>query len=553
MNSTAKSSSCPGLAVVASALFVYTLGGCGDGAASGDGSNGAGGAAGGWFSDESQDAGASDSSGAKSDAGGLPAKDTAAPPPPEKEPEADFGAPESSPNFVYIPATDADRLVRISGASLAVSLIEVSAQPTRVKVLPNDDIALVLHRGADELAVVRSTEAGDQVTTLPILPHCNALVLDAAGKHAIAWYDHATAKPGDPVGSLQAVSLVRIAAGKDAALSLSTGFRPRSVTFTSDGSKALVVTDDGISIIGLATAQDGDIVPPVAVTDKPLTKVDREVQLTDDGLWALAREANSTEIAIVYLPSKKLVTLAMPATPTDLDLVPKGGGALLVLRDAQLVAHVTLPSAATESFPVKLAPLGDLFAGLARLTDDGKTAVLYTSIAGTEQVGVLALGTGTVQPVAIKKTVDNVLLVTGSRKAVLMHKPAPGPGYNDPAEKFVDDAHGYTLLDLDTGYTKLVITPVKPTEVAFSAAPVKAWFLLPDSAGLAHALQGAAMDTFLTADHPLGSKPEHARYLPMAGVVAVTQSHPSGRVTFVNAVTGLAKTVTGYELNGKVK
>lgn len=489
------------------------------------------------------------------DAGGVAGtKDTnKPPPPPEKEPESEFGAPESSPNFVYIPATEADQLVRISGASLGVSLIEVSAQPTRVKVLPNHDIALVLHRGADEVAVVRSTESGDQVTTLNVLPHCNALEVNAAGTHAIAWYDHGSAKPGDSVGSLQAVSLVRIADGKDAALSLSTGFRPRGVTFTSDGSKALVVTDDGVSIVQLASAQDGDIVVPVPVTDKPLAEVEREVQLTDDGLWAVAREAERAELTIIHLPTKKLVPLPLPATPTDLDLVPKGGGALVVLRDAQLVAHVALPAAATDAFAVKLAPLGDLFAGLARLTDDGKTAVLYTSIAGTEQVGVLELGAGTVQPVAIKKTVDTVLLLAGSRKAVLLHKPGPGPGYADPAEKFVDDAQGYTLLDLDTGYTKLVLTPVKPAEVSFSVAPGKAWFLLPDPAGIAHTVQAAALDTFLTTEHSLGSRPEHGRYLPKASVMAVTQSHPSGRVTFVHTATGLAKTVTGYELNGKVK
>lgn len=474
-------------------------------------------------------------------------------PPAEKEPESEFGAPESSPNFVYIPATDADRLVRISGATLGVQLIEVSAQPTVVRVLPNQDVAVVLHRGADDVAIVRSTEGSDQVSTVAVLPHCNALQLDAAGKHALAWYTYAQAKTGEPVGSMQAVSLVRLADGKDESLVVSTGFRPRQVMFTQDGSKALVVTDDGISIVPLAGAKNGDIVTPVPITTKPLVKVEREVQTTQDGVWAVVREADSQQLGVVHLPSKQIATIALPATPTDLDLVPNGGGALVVLRDAKLVAQVQLPAAATDAFDVKLAPMGDLFAGLARVTDDGKFALLYTSIAGVEQVATLEMATGKVQAVAIKKTVDSVLLLAGSRRAVLLHKPAPGPGYADPAEKFVDDAHGYTLLDLDTGYTKLVLTPVKPTEVAFSAAPAKAWFLLPDPKGVAHALQAAALDTFLTTDHALGSKPEHGRYLPKASVLAVTQSHPSGRVTFVHTATGLAKTVTGYELNGKVK
>ncbi|MBM4342543.1 MAG: hypothetical protein FJ100_04105 [Deltaproteobacteria bacterium] len=514
----------------------------------------AGGAPGGWEGADTSSAWTMDGTGAGPNTGGAAAADASTgKPPAEKEPESDFGAPESSPNFVYIPASDSDRLVRISGATLSVQLVEVSAQPTVVRVLPNQDVAVVLHRGSDDVAVVRSTEAGDEVATLPILPHCNALQVDPAGQHALAWYGYGQAKPGDPVGSMQAVSIVRLAAGKDESLTVSTGFRPRQVTFTKDGGKALVVTDDGISIVALATAKNGDIVTPVPVTTKLLVKVEREVQTTDDGTWAVVRDADSQQLGMVHLPSKKIATIALPATPTDLDLVPNGGGALLVLRQAKLVARVALPAAATEVFDVQLAPMGDLFAGLARVTDDGKYALLYTSVDGVEQVATLELGSGKVQAVAIKKTVDSVILPPGTHKAVLLHKPAAGKGVTDPTEKFVDDADGYTLLDLDTGYSKLVLTPVKPSGVALSQAPDKAWFLLPDPKGVAHTVQAAALASFLTAEHALGSKPEHARFLPKAGVMAVTQLHPSGRVTFLDAKTGVAKTVTGYELNSKVK
>lgn len=59
--------------------------------------------------------------------------------------------------------------------------------------------------------------------------------------------------------------------------------------------------------------------------------------------------------------------------------------------------------------------------------------------------------------------------------------------------------------------------------------------------------------TFLTSDHPLGSSPEHVRFLKKASTMAVTQTHPSGRITFFGTNGGAAKTVTGYELNGLVK
>ena len=105
----------------------------------------------------------------------------------EKEPEADFGAPEGSPNYVYIPAAGTDRIVRVSGASLKVSLIEVSSQPTVLQVIPGVDAAVALHRGADEAAVIRSSEAADQVVLLPVLAHCNALALAPNGLHGVVW------------------------------------------------------------------------------------------------------------------------------------------------------------------------------------------------------------------------------------------------------------------------------------------------------------------------------------------------------------------------------
>jgi hypothetical protein len=504
--------------------------------------------AGGWYNGggtSKTDAGSGDYGNA-SDAGSSGTQT-----PPEVEVEPDFGAPEGSPNYVYIPAAGTDRIVRVSGQTLKVSLIEVSSQPTVLQVIPGIDAAVALHRGSDEAAIIRSSEAGDNVVLLPVIAHCNALAMAPSGSHAVVWYDHARAKPGDPVGSFQALSLLQLTAGQEKSLSVSVGFRPRSVTFAKGGAQALVVTDDGVSILELGKIKDGDIVASVPLS-KTIGKADREVLISDDGQWAVVRETGSTKLGLVHLPSKKIGEVDLGAVPTDLDLVPGGASALAVLRDAGQVAMVTLPAQVTDTFEFKLADLGGAPLGLARLTEDGKTALLYTSVAGIEQVATLDIATGNVTPVAIKKTIDNALLVPGTRKAILLHKPGAGPGYSDLTEKFVDDSQGYTLYDLDTGYTKLVLTPVKPLEVALSQGPDKAWLLLPDPKGLAHLVQEADLTSFQTVDHPLGSAPEHGRYLQKAGVVAVTQTHPSGRITFLDAKTGQAKTVTGFELNGQV-
>ena len=474
--------------------------------------------------------------------------------PPEKEKNPDFGSPESSPNFVFIPAADADRIVKISGATLKVTLIEVGDKPRVLKVVPGQDAVLAIDSGSDDVALLRSTDTSDDVQFLPVLPHCNALSMDPTGNFAVVWFDLARAGAQDPVGSLQAVSVIQLAKGKEASLTVSIGYRPQAVQFTPDGQKAMVVTADGVSVLTLPTLKDGDLVAAVPVSKNPLDKpLDREVLTTPDGMWAVVRQSEKAGVTFVNLPSHWITEITLDSVPTDLDLVPDGSAALVTLRDSSQVALFKLPATATTPTS-QIASLGDLTAGLAHITDDGKTAVLYTSVAGIEQAATLDLATMTVQPVLLRKTVDYVFVPPGSRKAILVHKPAAVlGGTTDPAEVFVDNAEGYTLFDLDTGFTKLVLTPVKLTEIATSATPPKAWLLLPDPAGLSHAAEAVDLTSFLTQDFPLGSPPEHVRDLPKAGVVAVTQTHPSGRITFIGEKTGEAKTVTGYELNALVK
>ena len=529
----------------------------------------AGGATEGWFARGGTDAAAlTDSTRAKdssqvadtkaaSDAAGA-AGDASAPKPkpdlpPEKEQEPEFGAPEGSPHFVYIPDPQSDRVVRIHGATLKVSLIEVGDRPTQLKAVPGHDWVVVLNAGSDELSVIRSTEKGDTVATLPMEPHSNSLLVSPAGTFAAAWFDKERQKAGEPDGSFQALTLVSLA-DPPQSLTVSVGFRVRAVHFATDGSKAVVVTDDGVSVVKLGEVKDGTIVAPVAVSPDPLSKPkEREVQTTPDAAWALVRESGLKGLYAVHLATKQIALVPLDSVPTDLDLLPGSAGALAVLRDDNAVAFVTLPPDPTDLIAADVVDVGNLTAGLARLSHDGKTAVLYTTVAGIEQVAALDLVTRKLKAVLLKKTVESVVPVLGLRKVMLLHKPAPGPKTDDPVEMHVDQSHGYTLYDLDTGFTKLVLTPVKPTAMVLSAQPARAWLLLPDQPGGLQQVQQADFATFLTQEVTLGSKPTHVTLLDKAAMVAVAQDHPSGRITFVPFAGGEPKTVTGYELNGLVK
>ena len=471
---------------------------------------------------------------------------------PEVEKDYEFGAPEGSPSYVYIPSAGTDNLVKIDGKSLAVTLVEVGDRPVTAKAVPGHDAVLVLNAGSDDVAYVRSTATGDAVDFLTMTPHANTLSVSPSGDTAIAYYDHTHAQAGDLAGSLQDITIFHLG-DAPTSLNVAIGFHPTGVAWKADGSLAFVVTDDGICVLNPQTAQDGDIVPAIALQDDPLEKpTGREVQVTPDGLWAVLRQDGLQGLTAVHLPSKARVHVPLDAVPTDLDLLPDGRTALAMVRDAKQVALVALPLETTPTLAAETLSTGTLVAGLAHVTDDGKTALLFTSLNGVEQAATLDLATRTIAPVLLRKTVDFVLLVPGTRKAVLVHKPAAGPNHTDETEAFVDDSEGITLYDLDTGYTKLVLTPVKTAGIATLASPDLAWLLLRDVNGTNNGVLRANLKGFQTEVVPLGSPPEFARVLAAAGVVAVTQTHASGRVSFLPVGGGDVKTVTGYELNGKV-
>jgi len=503
-----------------------------------------GGGSGGSSSGGADASASSSSSGAAYDAGK----------PAEIEKDLDLGAPEASANFVFVPVSGADHVVKVNGKTLSVSLIEVGDRPTVLATVPGEDAALVINAGSDDVTLIRATDTTDAVSHLPILPHCNALSVAPDGKRAIAWYDHMRAAKGDPVGSFQAVSIIELDKGAEQAWDVSVGFRPSAIVYSADGGRAHVVTDDGISVLDFATLKAGAIIAPVAVSPDPLDKgKGREVRVTPDGTWAVVRQADLKGVRAVHLPSKKLTELSLPSIPTDLDLLPDGKAALVVLRETQHVVFVDLPAAATPALSYKVTKTAPISPGLARITSDGALAILYSTVSGTETIGSLDLKTGELTAVAIRKTVDAVFMPPGSHRAVLVHRPADGPSHADPTEAFVDDAHGYTFVDLDTGFTKLEMSKVKATGFALVDSPARLYMLHPDPAGIAHAVHGADLGTLLGSSTPLGSKPLHVRYLSVAKVVAIAQDHTSGRMTFLPVGAGEAKTVTGYELNARVK
>jgi hypothetical protein len=193
--------------------------------------------------------------------------------PPEQETKVDFTTPQGGKQRVYVanPTRNTITIINANGPANAPTIREQSSggqTPSYVSTIPGQDIALVINTGSHTLAVLRDDEAPK--STYPIVSKANAVAVAPDGKHAVVWFDssQATTSSVTSTGSTQEVSVVTLGAtGSDAVFSMTVGYNPSAVVFSSDGSAAFVVTDDGISELRFAEITGPRIAPFTRVDD----------------------------------------------------------------------------------------------------------------------------------------------------------------------------------------------------------------------------------------------------------------------------------------------
>ncbi|MBM4388665.1 MAG: hypothetical protein FJ088_13060, partial [Deltaproteobacteria bacterium] len=450
--------------------------------------------------------------------------------------------------------SSSDSVIKIDAKTQDVTLIEVGDNPTILKTIPKNDAAVVLNSGSDSVSVIWSSPTSDEVKTLDVEPGCNMLVMSPDGRYAVAYYDNSFAKPGDPVGSFQVISIVKLSKGAEKVINLSVGFRPLQIEFSSDGLAAFAITEDGISRITLDEAAADSIVPPIPVSDDPAAKLkEGEVKITPDGKFALARDPYKAEITIVDILGKVLYKVELAGIPTDLDLTPDGEKALIVERDALRIEVLEIPEILGDTEARIVIELKNQNIGLAKITEDGSHAILYSSLEEVEELSTLRFADFTMKSYSLKKSVDSVLNIPSHKRAVVIHRKKPGnPVPGEDVEDFIDKSYGFSLFDIESGFVKLEITGDKTGETAFIPGGIKAYMALPDGEGISHKVLEINTVSFMVKSFILGSEPEHIRSVPASNTVAVSQKHPSGRITFIDVTTGNMKTITGFELNGLI-
>jgi hypothetical protein len=502
--------------------------------------------------------------------------------PPETELESTYEVPVATGHFIWVANPTSGRVAYINAASFEVHTIEAGNAPTYIAPIPSsEDAVIVLNVLSDDATALRVTAAGlDSRTVRGVAHGANALAVSADGSWAIAWTDARRIKNADPFEGYQNLTVIKLDRQAPTKTIVTAGFRPVSVGFAADGSKAFAVTEDGITVVDLAGAAGPRVSKNVIITDDATEDVDtRDVSLTPNGALALIRREGSAAVGLVDLATgvRSQITLSGPVT--DLDLTADGKRAVAVVRDTSEVAILPLDAGAPASSAVVHVTVAGEVVGSVAIAPGGGAALLYSNATKLERITVLTLAAApTYRVVKLHAPVLSVFPSGDGANAVVLHAdtgtgswlggdagPPPDAGSSDVDGGSSEvDAGGaeppgpragraFSLVPLTADLpAKIQTTDAPPEAVVLSPTGERALITIHDDVKKVYAVYMGLFPTLEVQRVGLASPPIAAGVVAEAGRGYVAQKHPEGRITFVTLDSGEARTLTGFELGSRV-
>ena len=481
-------------------------------------------------------------------------------PPPEKE--LVIQSPEAGKDFVFVASTELDSVAKINARTLEIQSVGVGDRPTQVRTRPTINTAAVLNLGSSDVTIIHaSLDADDVIARVKIDRHLNTMVMSPTGQHVVIYFDEKVAEDGDTPGSFQLINVVRTVAGREIMASLPVDFHVRDVQFDESGNHAYIVTDDTLRVIDLdAVCDDPSSYDPAdrtsLIDDAIAVPDDREVAITSDGRFAVVRSRTFAGLIMLRIGTTQRKTVELSAPPTDLDLRPDGSGALAVIRDTSELVLIGLPETFDDPTAIRVIQAPDTIPiGQAQLTADSCFAIVFSTAVPSATIGRLdmcseellthRLGSG-------KLITGATLSPTGNWIFIAHEAELQSP---DPVAKL----NGFTLLQFDSDanehrpFDKLFQTDAGTSGVVFTADDAHIFALVHDDADTVRQSVHVVLDSLYSSVEDLGSPPVLIGALPAADRVYIAQEHPVGRISFIDVLTGRIQTVTGFELNSRIK
>jgi hypothetical protein len=512
------------------------------------------------------------------DAGSRPVEDL----PPERELSVSLQQPQASEHYVYAVNPSAGTVAIIDASTQAIRTIKTGAEPRYLRTLDGTDHAIVLNVGSNKASIVRMTDDKPSKSDLPVNAGANAIAVAPDGKHAVVYYNSTFASAGKSPGSYQDVAVLTISGDNnaDSSVSMTVGFQPRDVFFDSQGTRAFVVTDDGVSVLSFDDIEkQGPGIAKLVTFGFGVDSKNLDVAITPDGRFGLARAEGRSELHLVELADGKVRTLDLataytkdPAANeqdagvdelavlvTDLDLMANGREALAALRNQSAVVRLPLPEAFDDPSRVQTIHVSGQVVGSLTVAPDGKSALAYTTAANIERIVFVDLDQGLApRTVLLRKAVNAVAFTPDSSTAIITHEKLPGspdePGLSPEAQ--VDRSYGYSLLRLSSGDVKLQRTATQLGPIAIVPDASFLFILFRDDALSIKEVQRVALKSFLVDPIIMLENPPISMGVARAsGAVFVNLEHPDGRMTFIDWQDPIEKlkTVTGFELNSRIR
>ncbi|MBX3230013.1 MAG: hypothetical protein KIT84_25735 [Labilithrix sp.] len=478
----------------------------------------------------------SSSGGAGSGGDGLPA---------EREIESDYEAPVATGNVVWIANPKSGRVALVDAVTLQVRTVEAGNAPTYLASVPNQqvDTTLVLNVASADATLLRATSTAGAIetTTFKTAQLANTSTFSSDGRYAVVWADARKVPDAPKTRGFQDLTVLDLQTGTSTILAV--GYRPVAVGFSADNTQAYAVTQDGIALVALAGTPA--VTKNVAISDSPTEDPGtRDVFVTKDGARAFIRRDGSSTITIVTLATDQRSEITLSGPVTDLDLADTGDRAVAVVRST---AEVALIPIADPSGTSSITVTGETIGSVA-IAPGGTRALLYTNATAAERFTVLDLGaTPTFRTVRLYSPVLGIFAAPDAQHAIVLHDRAA------PSEDGAIPASGGAFSVVPIGQNlpaKIVATLAPPTAVA--TLDDRAVVAERNDAAKVYGAHLVRMPQLMAERYPLASPPIAVGAVPGARRAFIAQQHPEGRLTFIDLETGVARTLTGFELSSRV-
>lgn len=473
---------------------------------------------------------------------------------PERELESLYEAPVATGRYVWTANPRSGRVAFVDATTLAVRTLEAGNQPTFLATVPptcapkpcDDDKVIVLNSGSKDATLI-GVGATLDVATVPVPSGGNRWAVAPNGLTAIAWTDARREASAPKTLGFQDVCIVDLATRRSTVLAV--GYRPVAIGFSAAGDKAFAVTQDGVSVVELATASGPRVSKNVALSDAPLEDPgSRDVSLTPDGAYALVRRDGASTVTVISLVDGTRKTVTLDGPVTDLDLGPNGDRAIAVVRSTAKAVILPIPQIWNDPLTFDTVTLPGETVGSVAFAPEGSRALLYTTDSSVERMSVLDFSTtpATTRPTRLYSPVLAAFLAPSGAHAVVFHPPVSASA-GGPATS------AFSLVPLSAELpAKIVATEAPTMQVAIAPESDRAIITERDDRSKVYRASLASFPSLMVQRYTLASPPIAAGVAARSRRAFVAQEHPEGRITFIDFATGAARTLTGFELAARV-